>query len=34
VCAEFCGAYHAYMKFDVEVLSPDDFRAWVQERRR
>jgi cytochrome c oxidase subunit II len=34
VCAEFCGAYHAYMKFDVEVLSPDEFRAWVQEQRR
>jgi cytochrome c oxidase subunit II len=33
-CAEFCGAYHAYMKFDVEVLSPGEFRAWVQEQRR
>jgi len=33
-CAEFCGAFHAYMKFDVEVVSPADFRAWVQEHRR
>jgi cytochrome c oxidase subunit II len=33
-CAEFCGAYHAYMRFKVDVLAPDDFRRWVQEHRR
>jgi cytochrome c oxidase subunit 2 len=33
-CAEFCGAYHAYMRFDVDVLAPDDFRRWVQEHGR
>ena len=33
-CAEFCGAFHSYMKFNVDVLSRDDYRAWVQEHRR
>jgi cytochrome c oxidase subunit II len=29
-CAEFCGAEHANMRFDVIVESPDQFKAWVQ----
>lgn len=33
-CAEFCGAYHSYMRFDVRVLAPDEFRRWVQEQQR
>ena len=28
-CAEFCGASHALMAFEVEVMEPDDFRAWA-----
>jgi cytochrome c oxidase subunit 2 len=30
-CAEFCGAFHSSMEFDVDVLAPDEFRAWAQE---
>jgi cytochrome c oxidase subunit 2 len=29
-CAEFCGAFHAYMEFDVNVLEPEDYERWVQ----
>ena len=32
VCAEFCGLDHAYMRFDVSVLTPADFDAWLTER--
>jgi cytochrome c oxidase subunit 2 len=32
VCAEFCGLDHAYMRFDVTVLTPSDFDAWLAER--
>ena len=28
-CAEFCGTAHAQMKFRVEVLSQEDYDAWV-----
>lgn len=28
-CAEFCGAQHAHMAFDVKVESADDFAAWL-----
>jgi cytochrome c oxidase subunit II len=28
-CAQFCGWDHAEMRFDVTVLSPSRFRAWV-----
>lgn len=28
-CAEFCGLRHADMTFDVHVLSPEMFRAWL-----
>jgi cytochrome c oxidase subunit 2 len=32
VCAEFCGLDHAYMRFDVTVVAPADFGAWLRER--
>jgi len=28
-CAEFCGAQHAHMAFDVEVETPAAFAAWL-----
>lgn len=28
-CAEFCGAQHANMGFDVAVLAPGEFDAWL-----
>lgn len=34
VCAEFCGLDHAYMRFDVTVLPPEEFDAWLTERTR
>jgi cytochrome c oxidase subunit II len=30
VCAEFCGLSHALMAFDVVVMAPDDFDAWLR----
>jgi cytochrome c oxidase subunit II len=32
-CAEFCGLKHDQMTFNVEVMSPADFRAWVARKR-
>jgi len=32
-CAELCGLEHARMTAAVEVLPPDQFDAWVQQRR-
>ncbi len=32
-CAEYCGAQHAKMMFDVQALSPDDFQAWMAAQR-
>ena len=29
-CAELCGVAHALMRFRVEVLSQDDYDAWVE----
>ncbi len=28
-CSEFCGLYHANMRFNVSVLEPAAFRAWL-----
>ncbi|PVA11008.1 cytochrome B [Pelagivirga sediminicola] len=28
-CAEFCGASHALMAFEVVAMPPDDFTAWL-----
>ena len=33
-CAEFCGLDHARMDFRVEAVSPDAYRAWLDEERR
>jgi len=32
-CAEFCGAQHAHMAFDVKVETPDAFAAWLAHQR-
>lgn len=32
VCAEYCGLDHAKMKFEVEVLSRDDFERWLADQ--
>ncbi len=29
-CAEFCGLEHAFMAFDVQVLAPDAYAAWLR----
>ena len=29
LCAEFCGLDHTIMRFDVEVLPPDQFADWI-----
>jgi cytochrome c oxidase subunit 2 len=31
-CAEFCGTYHAMMNFEVRVVAPNDFKAYLQQR--
>ena len=33
-CAEFCGLDHAVMRFDVRIVTPDEFRAWAEEQSR
>jgi cytochrome c oxidase subunit II len=30
-CAEFCGARHAHMRFEVTVHEPEDFEQWLTE---
>ena len=32
-CAELCGKDHAFMPIVAEVLSPQDFDAWVEEQK-
>lgn len=32
VCAEYCGLDHAFMRFEVTVLAPDDFDAWLADQ--
>jgi cytochrome c oxidase subunit II len=34
VCAEFCGLDHWRMTFDVEVVSPEAFQAFVADQQR
>ena len=31
-CAEFCGLQHAGMSFRLQAMSPDGFRAWLDQR--
>ena len=33
-CAEFCGAQHAHMAFDVKVEAPQDFERWLAAQAR
>ncbi|ANN77463.1 cytochrome C oxidase subunit II [Bordetella flabilis] len=33
-CAEYCGAQHARMRFDVMAVDPAEFEAWLQAQRR
>ena len=32
-CAELCGTYHSMMNFEVRVVSPNDFKAYLDLRR-
>ena len=32
-CAEFCGLDHTIMRFDVDVLPPDQFADWLSQRQ-
>jgi cytochrome c oxidase subunit 2 len=31
-CTEMCGTYHAMMNFELRVVSPNDFKAYLQQR--
>jgi cytochrome c oxidase subunit II len=31
-CAEMCGTYHSMMNFEVRVVEPNDFKAYLQQR--
>ena len=31
-CAEMCGTYHAMMNFELRVVSPEDFKTYLQAR--
>lgn len=31
-CAEMCGTYHAMMNFELRVVSPNDFKAYLAQR--
>lgn len=33
-CAELCGAYHAQMLFEVEVVSQQEYDAFIEEQRQ
>ncbi len=33
-CAEFCGAYHAFMNFEVRAVSQSDFTAFLTARKQ
>jgi cytochrome c oxidase subunit II len=32
-CAEMCGTYHSMMNFEVRVVEPNDFKAYLQQRQ-
>ncbi|MBS7458065.1 cytochrome c oxidase subunit II [Coralloluteibacterium stylophorae] len=32
-CAELCGKDHAFMPIVVEAVSPDEYRAWLEEQK-
>lgn len=33
-CAEYCGAQHAKMMFDVQAMAPDAFQTWLASQRQ
>jgi cytochrome c oxidase subunit 2 len=33
-CAEYCGLYHSKMTFEVRVVTPPDYQAWIQQQRK
>lgn len=33
-CAEFCGTYHAYMNFELRVVSSADFDRWLADKKQ
>ncbi|WP_153393822.1 aa3-type cytochrome oxidase subunit II [Ornithinicoccus halotolerans] len=33
-CAELCGAYHAQMLFEVEVVSQEEYQAFIEQQRQ
>ncbi|HEY0485172.1 MAG TPA: cytochrome c oxidase subunit II [Mycobacteriales bacterium] len=33
-CAELCGTYHAYMNFEMRVVSGDEFQRYLDARKR
>ena len=33
-CAEFCGLFHSKMTFEVHVVSPPDYAAWILQERK
>lgn len=33
-CAEFCGLWHSKMTFEVRVVSPPDYLAWIKHQRK
>ena len=32
-CTEMCGTYHSMMNFEVRVVEPNDFKAYIDQRR-
>ncbi len=32
-CAEFCGLWHSRMTFEVRVVAPVDYQAWIKQQR-
>jgi len=33
-CAEFCGAYHSMMNFEVRAVSPEDYQRYIAARKQ
>jgi cytochrome c oxidase subunit II len=31
-CTEMCGTYHSMMNFELRVVSPNDFKAYLEQR--
>jgi len=33
VCAEFCGTQHAWMRFEISSLAPEEFASWIAKQK-